>query len=314
MDIEDFTRETVRSRWEYYYDLSERTRDQITFQQYLSLKYPRWSIDEITFQVKQTEEYMATTTRWREAQSNPTPLRSTQICYSCKVPWEPDHRCRGTSNKHIIEVRYDSDDEVCEDGEMDAYLEQSNDDSDSCTEASDSGALEEDSDPCTLEEQLDGQDDNTSVSTDMSHTNDDLTPQQSGDTSEDSHVLAPIDDEHPMETMTHLSYFQTPTIATTYEDSNGMSDMMEEPYMRDTHQRQMDPQIHDEIQDVQTVDLTHTYQHEDIESQPLETPLIEQIVDADRLMEHLLPGSACIDEDALFSSQDDHSTCLDTSI
>jgi hypothetical protein len=45
----------------------------------------------------------------------------------------------------------------------------------------------------------------------------------------------------------------------------------------------------------------------------LETPLVEQIVDADRLMEHLLPGSACIDEDALFSSQDDHSTCLDTS-
>jgi hypothetical protein len=34
----------------------------------------------------------------------------------------------------------------------------------------------------------------------------------------------------------------------------------------------------------------------------------------DRLMEHLLLGSACIDEDALFSSQDDHSTCLDTSI
>jgi hypothetical protein len=37
-------------------------------------------------------------------------------------------------------------------------------------------------------------------------------------------------------------------------------------------------------------------------------------VETDRLMEHLLPGSACIDEDALFSSQDDHSTCLDTSI
>jgi hypothetical protein len=31
-------------------------------------------------------------------------------------------------------------------------------------------------------------------------------------------------------------------------------------------------------------------------------------------MEHLLPGSVCIDEDALFSSQDDHSTCLDTSL
>jgi hypothetical protein len=46
----------------------------------------------------------------------------------------------------------------------------------------------------------------------------------------------------------------------------------------------------------------------------LEAPLVEQIAEADRLMEHLLPGSACIDEDALFSSQDDHSTCLDTSL
>jgi hypothetical protein len=46
----------------------------------------------------------------------------------------------------------------------------------------------------------------------------------------------------------------------------------------------------------------------------VETPLVEQIVDADRLMGHSLLGSACIDEDALFSSQDDHNTCLDTSI
>jgi hypothetical protein len=46
----------------------------------------------------------------------------------------------------------------------------------------------------------------------------------------------------------------------------------------------------------------------------LETPLVEQIAEDDRLMEHLLPGSVCIDEDALFSSQDDHSTCLDTSL
>jgi hypothetical protein len=46
----------------------------------------------------------------------------------------------------------------------------------------------------------------------------------------------------------------------------------------------------------------------------LETPLVEQMVETDRLMEHLLPRSACIDDDALFSIQDDHSTCLDTSI
>jgi hypothetical protein len=71
----------------------------------------------------------------------------------------------GKGKKHIIEVHYDSDDEACEDGSIDAYLEQSDDDSDSCTkvsdsdsctEASDSCMLEEDSDPCTLEEQWDG--------------------------------------------------------------------------------------------------------------------------------------------------------------
>ena len=46
----------------------------------------------------------------------------------------------------------------------------------------------------------------------------------------------------------------------------------------------------------------------------METPLVEQIIKADRLMEHLLPGSACSDEDALFRCQDDHGMCLDTSI
>jgi hypothetical protein len=45
----------------------------------------------------------------------------------------------------------------------------------------------------------------------------------------------------------------------------------------------------------------------------LETPLVEKIVDVDRVMEHLLPGSTYIDEDALFIGQDDHGTCLDTS-
>jgi hypothetical protein len=156
----------------------------------------------------------------------------------------------GKGKKHIIEVHYDSDDEVCEDGAIDAYLEQSDYDSDSCTKASDSCALEEDSDPCTLEGQLGGQDDSTSVSTNISHTIDDLTPQQSGDTSKDSHMLAPIDDEHPMVTMTHMSSFQTPMTTTSHEDSSGMTDMMEVPYVRDTHQRHMDPQIQDEIHDV----------------------------------------------------------------
>jgi hypothetical protein len=90
--------------------------------------------------------------------------------------------------------------------------------------------------------------------------------------------------------------------------------MMDEPSVRDAHHGEIDPQIQEEVQDVPTVDVTHTGQLEEIESQLLETPLVEQIVEDDRLMEHLLPRSVCIDEDALFSSQDDHSTCLDTTL
>jgi hypothetical protein len=51
-----------------------------------------------------------------------------------------------------------------------------------------------------------------------------------------------------------------------------------------------------------------------MESQLLETPLVEQVAKVDRLMEHLLPGSTCIDEDALFSIQDDHHMCLEIAI
>jgi hypothetical protein len=159
-----------------------------------------------------------------------------------------------------------------------------------------------------------GQDDSPSVSTDMSHTLDDLTPQQSRDTSEESHVLAPRDDGLPMGAVTHLSPVQTPMIATSHEEISGTSGMMDELSVRDAHHRQVDPQIQEEVQGVQTGDLTHTNQPEEIESQLFETPLVDQIAEADRLMEHLLPGLVCIDEDALFSNQDDHSTCLDTSL
>jgi len=131
--------------------------------------------------------------RWKEGiKSIPTPIRSRQLCYSCKLPWEPDHRCRGKGKRYIIEMHYDSeDDEVHEDATIDAYLEQSDDASD----------------PCALEGQWDGQDDNTCASVVISHSVDDLTLQQSGDNSGDSHVLVPRPDELPMMTMTHLSYF-----------------------------------------------------------------------------------------------------------
>jgi len=53
---------------------------------------------------------------------------------------------------------------------------------------------------------------------------------------------------------------------------------------------------------MQVVDPTLTDQHEKIESHLLESPLVEQIVETNRVMENLLPRSVCIDEDALFSN------------
>jgi hypothetical protein len=129
-----------------------------------------------------------------------------QPCYSCKGSWEPDHRCRVKDPKHTIEAHYDRDDGVCVDGAIDVDSEPSDDDSDSCTVASDSDStsedsdddscieatdafmLEEDDDPCVVDRQLNGQDDSTSVSTDISHSIDVFMSQQSGDTSEESHV------------------------------------------------------------------------------------------------------------------------------
>jgi hypothetical protein len=308
----DFVREAVSCEREYH-ALCERLGPLITLQKFISMKNPSWSEDEVTYWTSIVEGNRARAARWREAQRNPTPIRSTQLCYSCKVPWEPDHRCRGKGKKHIIEVHYDSDDEDLEQSDDDSDSCKEASDSDSCTEADDSSTLEEDDDPCIVDRQSGGPDDSTSTSAGISHGVDDLTPQQSGDTSEESHVLAPTNDQPPMVAVTHLSSFQTSMIATSQEDTSGMSDMMEEPCVRDAHHGCMDPQIQEETQDVQVVDPTLTDQHEEIESHLLETPLVEQIVETDRVMEHLLPGSACIDEDALFSSQDDHSTCLDTS-
>jgi hypothetical protein len=79
------------------------------------------------------------------------------------------------------------------------------------------------------------------LAADISHVIDDLAPQQSGDTSEDSHVLAPRVDELPMRAVTHLSPFQEPMVATSQEGTSSMSDMMEEPCVRDAHHGHVDP-------------------------------------------------------------------------
>jgi hypothetical protein len=41
---------------------------------------------------------------------------------------------------------------------------------------------------------------------------------------------------------------------------------------------------------------------------------MDQVVETDSLLGHLLPGSIYSDEDALLIGRDDHSTCLDTSV
>jgi len=48
-------------------------------------------------------------------------------------------------------------------------------------------------------------------------------------------MLAPRHDEILMSIVPHLSCFQTPMISTTHEDISGISDIMEEPCVRDAH-------------------------------------------------------------------------------
>jgi hypothetical protein len=111
-----------------------------------------------------------------------------------------------------------------------------------------------------------------------------------------------------------LKFVPTASARKTTQQPALISDMMEEPCVRDAHHGHMDPQNQEERHDLETVDLIRTYQHEEIESPLLETPLVEQVMEIDRLMGHLLPGPACSAEDALLIGQDDHSTCLDTSV
>jgi hypothetical protein len=63
----------------------------------------------------------------------PAPIRCREHCYSCKVPWKSNHKCRGKGKVHIVEVHYDSEDEEMHvNATIDAYLEQFDKASDSC--------------------------------------------------------------------------------------------------------------------------------------------------------------------------------------
>jgi hypothetical protein len=41
-------------------------------------------------------------------------LRRKQLCFTCKEPWQPGHRCMGKGKIHYIEVVSDSEDEMDE--------------------------------------------------------------------------------------------------------------------------------------------------------------------------------------------------------
>jgi hypothetical protein len=143
MDFVDFLEEIIYCDEEYY-ALNKKCRAQVTFQQFVSIKNPRWSKDEVTHWAKKMEEIhywsnieeetrakavkevdtSLSSSRWKEAQIEPTPIRCRELCYSCKVPWERDHRCMGKGRVCYTEVHYDNDEEdEYEDEALDASLE-----------------------------------------------------------------------------------------------------------------------------------------------------------------------------------------------
>jgi hypothetical protein len=79
-------------------------------------------------------------------------------------------------------------------------------------------------------------------------------------------VLAPRYDELPLGVVTHMSPVQTPMIAMSHEETNGTSGMMDESIVRVAHHVHVDSPIQEDIQGVQTGDLTHTDQLDVIES------------------------------------------------
>jgi hypothetical protein len=38
-------------------------------------------------------------------------LRRKKLCYTCKEPWDPSHKCMGKGKAHYIEVTYDNDED-----------------------------------------------------------------------------------------------------------------------------------------------------------------------------------------------------------
>jgi hypothetical protein len=65
MESIDFAREAVCCEREYH-SLSERFKVQVTLQQFISMKNPRWSKDKVTYWTNIVEGNRARVAKWRE--------------------------------------------------------------------------------------------------------------------------------------------------------------------------------------------------------------------------------------------------------
>jgi hypothetical protein len=84
MGSKDFVGIDVSCEIEYH-ALCERLGPLITLQKFISMKNPNWSEDEVTYWTSIAEGGKARETRWKEAQRNPTPIRSTQLCLGNQI-------------------------------------------------------------------------------------------------------------------------------------------------------------------------------------------------------------------------------------
>jgi hypothetical protein len=91
-----------------YRALSETFRAPITFQQFVSIKNPRWRKYEVALWAKRMEEIHYWSSIANENISklvkevDTSPHASRELCYSFKEIWESDHRCSSKGKMNYI--------------------------------------------------------------------------------------------------------------------------------------------------------------------------------------------------------------------
>jgi hypothetical protein len=73
-----------------YFGLSEENRALINFLRHVAFRKPSWRKEDILHGIIIVYKRKKEADRWMKEQRIPTPIRSTQPCYSCRGSWEPD--------------------------------------------------------------------------------------------------------------------------------------------------------------------------------------------------------------------------------